>query len=131
MNYHEAPIYDPKGKETINQYVRRVEKYKIIILKEKYDMVLNFVNDLLNLDQDTQYESLTKFTNVKESILLKNEKHNRNVMDKCCELFKNKFQIDLVGDNIITFITGLLSLIDYTLVKREFKNEFIYSIRKS
>lgn len=139
----DVPFYDPKSKETINQYIRRVEKYKIFILKEKYDMILNFVNDLLNLDPDTRFHSLTKFTNVKESILLKNDISNKNVMQKYCELFKNKFEIDIDPKNekndknesndkdIITFIIKLLDLIDYTLIKREFKGEFIYSIRKT
>ena len=135
-NYtHLVPEYNPRGKETINQYIRRVEEYKNIILKEKYDIILNFVNDWLNIDKDIIYESLTKFTNIKESILLKNDKHNRNVMQKYSLIFKEKFQIqdniDETQDKyIISFLIKLLNYIDYNLVKREFKGQFVYSIRK-
>jgi type IV secretory pathway component VirB8 len=143
MNYSQlqVPEYNPKGKESINQYIRRVEKYKTIILKEKYDIILNFVNDWLN--KNIKYESLTKFTNIKEYILLKNDKHNRIVMQKYSELFNNNFKItinipqpseensDVIKDKyILTFLTKLLDYIDYALIKREFKGKFIYSIRK-
>lgn len=129
----EVPEYNPKGKETINQYLRRVEKYKAIILKDKYNVVLNFVNDWLR----AEYESLSEFTNIKESILLKNIKHNSNVVQKYTQIFKNKFEIDLTIDynndetrEILDLLIKMLSIIDYTLIKREFKDNIVYSIRQ-
>ena len=132
-----VPEYNPRGNETINQYIRRVERYKSIILKEKYDIILNFINDWINNDKNIVYESLVKFTNIRESILLKNDKHNRNILKKYSEQINNIFKLDPNEDiddtqdkYMIIFLTKLLNYIDYVLIKKEFKGKFIYSIRK-
>lgn len=133
----EVPEFNPRGKETINQYIRRVEKYKAQILKEKYDIILNFVNEWLK----AEYESLSEFTNMKEPILLKNKKHNRSVMKKYCQIFNDKFCIDMsitaetnsdeIKDMyIIDVLVKMLNIIDYSLIKKEFNNNIIYSIRQ-
>jgi len=137
MNVIEVPQFNPKGKETINQYLRRVEKYKTLILKEKYDVILNFVNEWLK----AEYNSLSEFTNMKEYILLKNKKHNRTIMKKYCQIFKDKFNIDLqinqetdsdeIKDtDILNILINMLNIIDYALVKKDFNNNIIYSIRQ-
>ena len=131
MNYLQAPEYNPKGKETINQYLRRVEKYKATILKEKYDIVLKFINELIKAD----YESLSEFSNKKEYTILRNKKHNRSILEKYSSIFEEKFAIELDKDYtdekyIIEYLIKILNVIDYALIKREFNDNIIYSIRQ-
>jgi hypothetical protein len=144
----EVPEFNPKGKETINQYVRRVEKFKAAILKEKYDIILKFVNEWLNsesgpLGVDSDFNSLSEFTNVKEVVLLKDVTHNSKIVNKYEKILLDKFQIDISITNkdflnennkdkhIIFTLIKMLNIIDYVLIKREFKGAFIYSIRQS
>ena len=129
----EAPVYDPKGKETINQYIRRVEKYQTIILKEKYDKVLLFVNEWLTTD----YNSLSEFKNLEESFLLKKEK--KSIVDKYYKIFSQEFGLNPDPNNedeekernIINFLIKLLDYINYKLIKRTYNDKFFYSIRKA
>lgn len=131
----EIPEYD--GIESVNKYMKRVEKYKQYILKEKYDVILLFINEWLKKN----YESITSFRNISEEILLKNLKHNRDIIRKYCDLFKNKFSLDLTIDletdsdeindrYIITLLGKMLNLVDYHIIKRELGTKILYTIRK-
>lgn len=135
MNDLEVPEYN--NKETVNQYMKRVEKYKIQLLQSKYDVILNFVNDWT----ENKYEALSEFKNIQEKILLKNNKHNRDIVRKYSDIFRDKFDIDLSFDMetdsdeindkyIIYLLMKMLVLINYTLSKKEFNNKLLYTIRK-
>lgn len=135
MSEIDIPKYD--GKESINQYIRKVEKYKIQVLKEKYDEVLNFINEWTN----SNYYALSEFKNIQETILLKDDKHNRNIVRKYSDIFKDKFDIDLSFDMntdsdeindkyIIYLLMKIVGLIDYVLTKKEFNKKTLYTIKK-
>lgn len=79
----EFPVYDKS--ESINAFIRRVEAFKQQISKTKYNIILNFINELLS----KQYESLTMFKNVKESIIMK--KFNVDIIKKYYPQFKSNF----------------------------------------
>lgn len=132
----EVPIYD--GKESINKYMKRVEKYKDFIQKDKYDTILKFINEWLK----TEFNSLTQFKNINEKTLLKNKKNNRDLIRKYCNLFEDKFNIKLSVDEetdsdeindkyILYLLIKMLGLIDYHLTKKELANsKIIYTINK-
>lgn len=135
MNNIEVPIYD--GKESINQYIKRVERFKNIIVLEKYNVILEFVNLWLGLE----YTSLSDFKNVYEHILLKNSKHNRIIVRKYCDIFQNNFGIDLsvgletdsdeINDRyIIYLLMKMLTIIGYSLIKRNYGSKIAYTIIK-
>lgn len=135
MSEIDIPKYD--GRESINQYIRKVEKYKIEVLKEKYDEVLNFINEWTN----GKYCALSEFKNIQETILLKDDKHNRKMVRKYSDIFKDKFDIDLSFDidtdsdeindkYIIYLLMKIVGLIDYTLTKKEFNKKTLYTIKK-
>lgn len=130
MEVPEVPEYNPKGKETINQYLRRVEKYKATILKGKYDIVLKFINELIK----AEYESLSEFSNKKEYTILRNKKHNKAILEKYSSIFEEQFNVTLEEYTdekyIIEYLIKILNVIDYALVKREFNDNIIYSIRQ-
>lgn len=135
MNKLQIPIYD--GKESITKYIQKVEKFKTLIFQEKYNIILQFVNEWLNSD----YKSLTYFKNKCEDELLKNEKINRNICRKYSEIFKKRFELDLIVDldtdsdeikdkYIIYLLTKMLQSIEYILYKKDIKNKIYYSIKK-
>lgn len=139
MNNIEIPIYD--GKESVNKYIKRVERFKNKILEDKYNIILEFVNSWLK----TEYTSLSDFKNIHECVLLKNSKHNRLIVRKYCDIFKNKFEMDLsinletdsdeINDKyIIYLLIKMLNVIGYSLTKRSLQlnygNKIAYTIKK-
>jgi hypothetical protein len=136
MEKLQFPIYD--GKESITKYFQRVEKFKILVFKDKYSVILKFVNEWLQSD----FSSLYSFKNQLEDDLLKNEKHNRDVCRLYSNIFKNKFGTDLTVDldtdsdeikdkYIIYLLMKMLQSIEYTLFKREISNKTYYTIIKN
>jgi len=132
----EVPVYN--GKESINKYMQRVEKYKSYFIKDKYDIILKFINEWLN----TTHDSLAKFKNINETTLLKNNKHNRDIVRKYCDVFQKKFNVDLSIDEetsseeindkyIIYLLMKMLNLIEYSLTKKEFNKKTYYTIKKN
>lgn len=131
----EPPTYD--GKESVNKYLRRVEKYKIFVLEEKYNLILEFVNSWLK----TNYTCLTDLKNYSETDMLKDPKFNRTIVRKYCEIFQEKFDINLsvgietdsddINDTYIIYVLiKMLGLIGYYLFKKHLNNKILYSIRK-
>lgn len=135
MNPIEPPIYD--GKESINKYIKKVEKYKNMILEERYNVILEFMNSWI----ESEFTSLTDFKNLDEEKLLKNPKLNRTIVRKYSDIFQNKYEIDLsvgidtdsdeIKDKYIIYLTmKMLGTIDYYFAKRELGHKLLYTIRK-
>lgn len=135
MNKMEIPVYD--GKESVNKYLKRIELYNNAILKEKYVLILNFINELTK----NNYKALTDFKDVNEKLLLKDSKHNHAVIRKYCEIFENKFKInfsvdgetdsDDINDTYIFFVMQkVLININYILLKSEVNGNSYLSILK-
>jgi hypothetical protein len=135
MNNMEVPIYD--GKESINKYIKKVQKFNSKILEDKYEVILEFVNEWL----ECKYTSLSDFRNIYEKTMLKNLKHNRDIVRKYSDIFQDKFNVDLsvgletdsdeINDRyIIYLLIKMLNIIQYTLVKKEIGKNITYTIRK-
>lgn len=135
MSSLEVPIYDKR--EPLTKYMKRVERYTMKLQEDKYNLILEFTNAWIN----TIYTSLSEFKNIPETILLKDDKHNRAIVRKYSDLFKEKFEVDLsvgmetdsdeINDKyIIYLLIKMLNLLDYTLIKREIGKKTLYSIRK-
>ena len=54
--------YDPN--ETITQYLRRAEQFKAKLQNVGYNLVLNFLNDLLGLEGKFKMSSITEFKRI-------------------------------------------------------------------
>ena len=127
----EVPVYTKT--ESINSYISRVKKYHNFILKDKYEMVLKFINELLS----TKYYSLFQFKNIEEINILKNEENNKNLIIKYNQIFKDQFGIDIklskkiTNKSIIKFLKDVLSIINYSLKKTKVSNTILYSIRRN
>lgn len=135
MNSLEYPVYNKL--ESVTKYLRKVESFKNNVLKEKYDMVIRFLNEWTNLN----IKSLTDFQNMNENDLLKNQKHIHGVVRKYSEIFEKTFKIDLSVDDstdsddikdkyIIFILSKVLIDLDYNLSKTQFNNKTFYAIKK-
>ncbi len=132
-----VPQYNPK--ESISTYINNAESYILDLQTDKYNAVLGFVNEWLN----SNLLSLTEFKYMKESIILKNNVHNKNIIIKYIEIFNSAFGIELniskdtnldEIDNkyIINLLKHVLKLLnmDYKLIIiNKNKNNF-YTIKK-
>jgi hypothetical protein len=135
MNILHPPVYDGKG--SLTKYIREFEKFKAFVIKEKYNVILQFINEWLGTD----YKTINNFSNRLEDDLLKNEKENRCLCRKYAEIFNKKFGIDLEVDSntdsdeiknkyIVFLLSKMVNSIDYHLSKKIYGNKTLYSIRK-
>ncbi len=127
MSICDPPIFDKYGTESVVNYMKRVKKYNDVDIKrEKYKMLLDFINKWLNYNKKYQLKSLREFRNIRESTLLYNLKHNRNMLRKygtqIKEKLKFRFHIDDDTDSddikdryILYFTIRALNSIGYTL----------------
>lgn len=83
----EPPVYDEKN-ETITQYLRRVDAYKMTLNSAKYNIVLDVFNDIFKLKDKQRKTSLTNLTyfpfySKMESLHIKHilDKHKKNLLD--------------------------------------------------
>lgn len=132
-NNNLIPVYNKK--ESLNTYLRKVEAYKRTTIQVKYTEILKFIN----LWTNRNFIALTEFKNIPESILLKDIEHNNEIIEKYCEIFKTKFEVDFGIKNvendeenkhIITLLRKMLGLIDYVLYGRGKGSNKLYTIRK-
>jgi hypothetical protein len=131
-----APVYNPK--ESINKFIDRAESYMRNLQQNKYNVVLNFINEWLNIN----LKSLTEFKNIREITLLKNINHNKTIVEKHISIFNSTFGIelnitkndidDLDDGYIIDLLKHVLKLLklDYKLIKINKNNVIVYTIKK-
>jgi hypothetical protein len=134
-----VPIY--KG-GSMTKFLREMEKFTNQLNQDRYNIVINFVNDWLRLKDDNRILALSQFNAIPETRLLKTPKHNRKVIRKYTNIFKQQLNVDLsvtdetdsdeIKDKYIIYVTRrILSSIDYKLYSFKNKNIIYYSIKKS
>lgn len=144
----EVPII--KDNESVNDYLRRVEKYKHSIINEKYNILLNFLNSWLKLQDNTKRNSLTQFRNISEYNLFRDQKNNTKLLNEYKDKFKKVFDIDVEYNDtikkekdkkdskpeydcykpnyILSVFSNSIKLIDYKLIKIKKGDNNYYSI---
>jgi hypothetical protein len=117
------PIYD--GKESIVSYMRRVDDYKMLIKKEKYNAILDFVNIILK--KEPKLKNLTDFKNIKLSLLTMDNKefkkilklHGQNLINTLGINKTVDYDVDsdkITSDDIISFIKKCVDIIEYSVI---------------
>ena len=127
--------------ETINQYMGRVNEYDTLIKKDKYNTILEFVNNLMNKDKD-KYKSLTQFSNIPSKKII----YNKHLIEQYTNKLANLLKISVIEltwiddqlpdssstlDNLYTimFLKRILKSIDYLLISKIVNNEIYYTIK--
>lgn len=73
------PIYN--GNETPIEFMKKINAYENNIKKEKYEIVLQFINTWL-YKYNKNITSLLKFKKISEDIILSDEKYNKMIVNK-------------------------------------------------
>jgi molecular chaperone GrpE (heat shock protein) len=114
-----TPLYTPDI--SLAEYQRRLEDYRISIDQNKYDVILNFINDLLDLEDNVKYKNLR---NIRLNISnLENKKeHITDTVLKYQEELENTFNITVNPDkkNIkyaLYILSKILKVLDYKMIK--------------
>lgn len=117
------PIYD--GKESIVSYMRRVDDYKMLMKKEKYIAILDFMNILLK--KEPKLKNLTDFKNIKLDVLVLDNKAFKKILKKHGENLINTLGINksidedvdtdkITSDDVIGFIKKCVDVIEYSVI---------------
>lgn len=122
----EPPKYVEK--ESINEYLRKVDVYKLYLKKHEYNKILLFLNKLLNLREECYFKSLLEFKKINDNDIFKNKnfllnflKENGNSFNKDygigfkINIFYNKDKINNIY--LLNFINNLLTKIGYVLTE--------------
>jgi hypothetical protein len=99
------------------------------IKREKYDILLNFINSIL----PTKIPSFWKFKNINLENAIKNQDNLKRVYIENAEIFKTKFKItlsekDLTAKTFVSNLTRCLKSIDYKLIKTQYESKTLYTI---
>ncbi len=123
MSSISPPIYD--GKESIVSYMRRVDDYKMLIKKEKYNAILDFMNIILK--KEPKLKNLTDFKNIKLSLLTMDNKefkkilklHGQNLINTLGINKTVDYDVDsdkITSDDVISFIKKCVDIIEYSVI---------------
>lgn len=130
------PTYNPN--KSISNFINKSEKYLLELQKEKYKLILQFINEWLN----KSLKSLSEFKYINEKVLLKNPTYNLKILKKYIPLINDTFEIKLnVDENfdvntihnkyIINLLNHMLKFIKYDLIKHKKDNKKYYTIKLS
>lgn len=122
------------GKESITQYMRRVEKFKAALVNEKYNKLIEFVNKWLKLEGKNKLTSLTDFRWITEETLLDDEENNAELLDSYHDLFVNDFNLKINEKNkkneyIIDVFRRAINSMGYSLRHKQKGQIMYYTVR--
>lgn len=81
--------------ETVSEYLKKLEEYQLKEATEKYELVLEFVNDLLDLKDKEKLKSLRDFKKLLEEDICKNKTHNFKIIKNYIKSFKSKLDLTI------------------------------------
>ena len=127
----EPPKYDESM--SFSKYARLVEKYKIKVNEQKYNLILDMINDWLELKDKDRLTELTGFKQMDESDLLEHDGHA--ILIKYQEKIKVILEIDMKLNSknkkyIFFVLIKALNKIDYRLTSRQSDDGILYTIYK-
>lgn len=114
--------------ESISKYIRKAIKFNMRLNQEKYNIILNFINDILNL-----YDPSEKYKSLLEIKLINFPDNNTDIINQYSNLFKIKFglKLDPKKYNLIAILKNILKNIDYYLTEKIIKNKNYYTIKQT
>ena len=118
---------------SVNDYMRQMEKYRLDQIKEKYNFILELLNDILKLKDERKYTTLTLIKNVPQK-LFTDIFDNNEIFDKKKEQIKNIFGIEMNKEElndaeINKTLRTMLSSIGYKIHPSKYNDKLYWSIR--
>jgi len=119
----EIPQYDPK--RPIIEFDFKVQEYLSFINKDKYDIVLKFINKYFEKSKLT-FKSLLSVKNIPEYYLTDID-NNTEILNlygsNTLKLLNIEFDLNDINDSTtIKFLSTILKTINYKLVKKKIKS---------
>jgi hypothetical protein len=126
------PVYD--GTEPLYIYKNKLDAYMKLVKKEKYNIILKFLNELFEKD----CKSLTEFKNI--DMTNSNIKHFINIIKNHENIFNKKYKLEINNNSIneaseeeilehtINIIKKLLYLMEYSIYKKKINDKYYYTI---
>ena len=108
--------------ESIYDIKNKIDAMMFSMKKEKYDIVLTLINNILNKD----YKSLFKIKNIKKSNLDKIDVNK--IIDKNNDYFIKYKIIIKKDDTVIDIIQKVLKLINYRFSKKSYNDIEYYNV---
>lgn len=136
---NKPPEYD--GKESFTQYMRKFNSYLFSLEKDKYDVILEFINEWIS-PLNIKVKKLTDFKNIEINKLISDEKNCHKLLRKYTKIFSEKFKIDTsINDDtdsddikthyIIYFTNKILKSINFSLYSKVIKDSKYYFIKNN
>jgi hypothetical protein len=127
--------------ESIADYLEKVEMFRSQMINDDYDVVLDFINELLDFTGKLRKSSLTEFRKIchddfildidhVKTTLLNNHKHLKNIIIdvNSKKVIKKMTDVNL-EKYLFCLIKKILNKINYTFNKRTFSSGFHYYIK--
>lgn len=119
INYSDPPHIMREKAENMMKEIKR----------EKYEILLNFVNLILA----TKIQSFSKFKNINLDVAFKNQENVKKTYILNTEIFQTKFKVtlsekDLTLKSFITNLTRCLKIIGCKLTKTQYESRTLYTV---
>lgn len=123
INYSDPPHIMREKAENMMKEIKR----------EKYEILLNFVNLILATKISTKIQSFSKFKNINLDVAFKNQEHIKETYILNTEIFKTKFKVtlsekDLTLKTFIANLTRCLKVIGCKLTKTQYESRTLYTV---
>jgi len=121
----------PNENTSFHEYVRYMKKYINKLQKNKYTLILKFINKYFE-KYNINFKSLLCFKKISNNYFT-NEQHNTEIMQLYADTISKSLNISYneeinLEETIINFIKNMLSKIQYKLIKKTINNKLFYYI---
>ena len=114
-----CPAYTPEI--SLAEYQRRLEEHRILINQNKYDLILEFINKMLDLEDQVKYKNLRNIR-LNISNIENNKIHIHDVLIKYKDKLEEQFDITINPEKkhvsyALHILSKVLRRIDYKMIK--------------
>jgi Zn-dependent oligopeptidase len=110
----------------IHDNIVSVNKLITNVNKEKYNLLLSFINELLKPEK--LYLKITQFKNINQSVLQPTDDNLQIINDYINKFTQIGFKLNIKNKNPIYIIKHISNKLGYSFVKKEYNNICYYTI---
>lgn len=124
--------------QDVNDYIMDIEKYRLKLQNDSYNLILEYVNELMQMKK--KYKSLTEFKFIDEKNILKDQTHCHKIVRSYSQKLEKQLKITLSvdeetdSDDIkdkypIQILKDTLKAIGYKLINKTSGSNIVYTIK--
>jgi Zn-dependent oligopeptidase len=111
----------------IHNNITFANKLIIDINKEKYELLLFFINELLKPNK--VYFKITQFKNINQTVLQPTDNNLQIINDYINKFTQIGCKLNIKNKNPIYIIKHISNKLGYSFVKKEYNNQIYYTIK--